>query len=198
MTRSPGVGSKLAAFLTRDVVALVAGVLAVVAGVTLLIAPRLPWLVDRSFDLVEGTMTVSATGRIDLSAPAQQALGDSDALELGLMEMSMSLLLEPVAGMLSLAGVLVIVGGLLMLTTARQLGAVFAALGVVPQLFMLAIGILAAAVYSGDTSTAPSGPTAASEISVGAGAVLTLITYAVVLACALTAALRGDTPPPRR
>jgi len=161
VTRSPGVGSKLAAFLSRDVVALVAGVLAVVAGVILLIAPHLPWLMDRSFDLVEGTMTVSATGRIDLSAPAQSALTDSDAIGLGLMEMSTSLLLEPVAGMLSLAGVLVIVGGLLMLTTARQLGAVFAALGVVPQLFMLAIGIVR--TQKGLPFLAPRGPISASK-----------------------------------
>lgn len=195
----PGAGSKLIAFLTRDKVALVAGALTLLSGILLLIAPRLAWLVDRSFDLVEGTMSVSATGTIDLSSSAQRTLSDSDALELGFVEMTFKLLLEPLAGMLSLSGLLVIIGGLLMLTTARQLGAVFAALGVVPQLFVLAIGILVVAIYAEDSppasTTATSTSTSGTDFSPGAGAILTLVTYVVIIACAMVAAVRqGERP----
>src|SRR5699024_2836963 len=112
---------------------------------------------------------------------------DSDALELGFVEMTFKLLLEPLAGMLSLSGLLVIIGGLLMLTTARQLGAVFAALGVVPQLFVLAIGILVVAIYAEDSppasTTATSTSTSGMDFSPGAGAILTLVTYVVIIAC---------------
>lgn len=197
-TNRPGQGSRLIAFLTRDMAAAVAGVVTMVAGVLLLIAPRLAWLVDRSFDIVEGTMSVSATGAIDLSSSAQRALSDSDARELGMVEMSFRLLLEPIAGMLTLSGVLVIMGGVLMFTTARQLGAVFAVLGVVPQLFVLAIGVLVVAVFAEDTPPTPSSPsTSGPDLSPGAGPILTLATYVVVVACAIVAVLRqGEHPRP--
>ncbi|EYT61942.1 hypothetical protein H483_0112200 [Dietzia sp. UCD-THP] len=198
LTNRPGVGSRLMAFLTRDMIAAVAGIVTVVAGILLLITPRLAWLVDRSFDIVEGTMSISATGAIDLSSAAQRGLSDSDALELGIVEMSTKMLLEPVAGMLALSGVLVIVGGLLMLTTARQLGAVFAVIGVVPQLFVLAIGVLVVAIVSDDTPPAPGSPaTSGPDVEPGAGPILTVATYVVVIGCAIVAVLRhGEHPRP--
>ncbi|MBB1030920.1 hypothetical protein G6027_08455 [Dietzia sp. SLG310A2-38A2] len=197
MTNRPGIGSRLIAFLTRDMAVAVAGIVTIVAGVLLLIAPRLAWMVDRSFDIVEGTMSVSATGAIDLSSSAQRALSDSDALELGMIETSFKLLLEPITGMLTLSGVLVIVGGLLILTTARQLGAVFAVIGVVPQLFVLAIGALVVAVYAEDTTPSPPAATSGPDVSPGAGPILTLATYVVVIACAIVAVFRqGERPRP--
>lgn len=188
------VGRKLMAFVTRDVPALVAGGITVVMGLLLLVTPSLAWLKDNSFDIVDGTMTYSARGSIDLSSAAQRGLSTSDALEVGYVEIMLKTMLGPLAGMLTLSAVLVLIGGLLMITTARQLGAVVAIMGVIPQIIIAVVATLTVVIT--DDSPRPSAPSEPSDftsgISAGAGVYLTLVAYVVVIICVVLAALRRE------
>lgn len=194
----PGVGSRLAAFVTRDTPALFAAVITIVAGLMLFVTPRLTWVKDSSFDMVDGTMTFTAHGAIDLSAMAQRTLSDSAAIELGFTEIMVKMLAEPFAAMLTLSAVLVLIGGGLMLTTARQLGAIVALLGVAPQVLITAFSTFAIAISTADDPPSPSAPTGGSgtEITVGVGLYLTLAAYVLVIVCVAVAALRREVGPP--
>lgn len=195
----PGGGTRMLAFLTRDIAALVAATVTVVSGLILLVTPSLAWIRDSSTSLVEGSMSVSARGSVSLSSLAERSLSESDALELGFMELGIQTVLGPVAGMLMLSGLLVIVGGLLMLTTARQLGAVVALMGVIPQLLAVAVGVLTTVMFSDSSSSpqAPSGPSPSPDpgFSAGAGFYTTIIVYAVVIICVAVVALRPERGP---
>lgn len=194
--RVPGIGARLIAFLTRDIAALVAAAVTIISGLILLVTPSLAWIRDTSNSLVEGTMSVSARGSVSLSTLAERGLSESDAFELGLMELGIQTILGPFAGMLMLSALLVMVGGVLMLTTARQLGAVVALMGVIPQIVVVAIGLLTAVVFDDSSSTPspPAGPSPAPDSGMGAGAgfYVTIIVYVLVIACAALAALRPE------
>lgn len=193
--RNSQVGTRLVAFVSRDVPALVAAGITFVVGLLLLVTPHLPWLKDNSFDIVEGTMTFSARGSIDLSSTAQRGLSNSDALEIGFIEVLLRALFGPLAGMLTLSAVLVLLGGLLMVTTARQLGAVVAIMGVIPQIIIAVVSILGV-VIAADSPRSSEPSTATSDISVGVGVYLTLAAYVIVVICAALAALRTERPRP--
>lgn len=187
------VGRRLMAFVTRDVPALVAAGITVVMGLLLLLTPSLAWLKDNSFDIVDGTMTYSARGSIDLSSAAQRGLSTSDALEVGYVEIMLRTVLGPLAGMLTLSAVLVLIGGLLMITTARQLGAVVAIMGVIPQVIIVAVTTLTVMITNDSPSPSTSEPSdLTSGISAGAGVYLTVVAYVVVIICAVLAALRRE------
>lgn len=190
------VGTRLMAFVARDIPALVTAGITLVMGLLLLVTPHLAWLKDNSFDIVEGTMTLSARGTIDLSSTAQRGLSNSDALEVGLVEIMFKTLAEPFAGMLTLSAVLVLIGGVLMLTTARQLGAVVALMGVIPQIIISVITALTL-VITDDSPSSPQPSELGSGISAGAGVYLTVVAYVIVIICAAVAALRreGARPP---
>lgn len=193
------VGARLTAFVVRDVPALVAAGVTVVMGLLLLVTPHLAWLKDNTFDIVEGTMTISARGKIDLSSAAQRGLSDSDALELGFVEIMSQTLAKPLSGMLTLSALLVLLGGLLMITTARQLGAVVAIMGVIPQIIITVISILTI-MLTVDSPPASrdvndSGPLDMG-VSAGAGVYLTVAAYVIVIICAALAALRRESALP--
>ena len=188
------VGRRLAAFVLRDVPALVAAGITIVMGLLLLIAPSLAWVKDNSLDLVDGTMTVSARGSIGLSSAAQRGLSNSDALDLGNFEIMLRTMLDPLAGMLTLSAVLILLGGVLMLTTARQLGAVVAIMGVIPQIIIAAVTTLTMVITDDSPpSSEPSNLT--SGVSAGAGLYVTVVAYVIVLICVAVVALRREGPP---
>lgn len=191
-------GARLAAFITRDITALVAAGITVVMGILLLVTPSLTWLKDNTFDMVEGTMTFSARGSIGLSSTAQRSLSPGDALEVGFLEVMLQSLAQPLAGMLTLSALLVLLGGMLMLTTARQLGAIVAIMGVVPQVIISAVTALGVLITTDSPSpsepsdfNASSGPIA-SGISTGAGVYLTIGAYVIIIVCAAVVALRHE------
>ena len=188
-------GTRLMAFALRDIPALVAAGITIIMGLLLLIAPSLAWMRDNSFDLVEGTMTVSARGSIGLSSAAQRGLSNSDALELGFFEIMLRTMLDPLAGMLTISAVLVLLGGLLMLTTARQLGAVVAIMGVIPQVIIAAVTILTV-VITDDSPPSSEPANLTSGFSAGAGLYVTVVAYVIVIACAALVALRREGLPP--
>ena len=186
------IGARLMAFALRDVPALVAGGVTAVMGLLLLVTPHLPWLKDNSFDVVEGTMTISARGRIGISSAAQRGLSDADALELGFLEIMYRILSSPLAGMLTLSAILVLVGGLLMITTARQLGAVVALAGVIPQIIITVIGVMTIMLTADSSPDAADSGTLDTGISAGAGFYLTVAAYVIVIICAALAAIRRE------
>ena len=188
-------GTRLMAFTLRAIPALVAAGIPIVMGLLLLLAPSLAWMRDNSFDLVDGTMTVSARGSIGLSSAAQRGLSNSDALELGFFEIMLRTMLDPLAGMLTLSAVLVLLGGLLMLTTARQLGAVVAIMGVIPQVIIAAVTILTV-VITDDSPPSSEPANLTSGFSAGAGLYVTVVAYVIVIACAALVALRREGLPP--
>lgn len=197
------VGARLTAFVLRDVPALVAAGITLVMGLLLLVTPHLAWLKDNSFDIVAGTMTLNARGSINLSSAAQRELSEFDALEIGFLEIMLQAMFTPFAGMLTLSAALVLLGGLLMITTARQLGAVVAIMGVVPQVIITAISVLTV-MLSIDSSPTPSqtpdfGDSGPLDLgfSAGVGVYLTGAAYVIVIICAVLAALRreGVRPP---
>ncbi|HJC27804.1 MAG TPA: hypothetical protein H9759_00225 [Candidatus Dietzia intestinipullorum] len=198
--QGPGTGARVIAFLTRDIGALVAAAVTLVSGLILLATPSLAWIRDSSSSLVDGTMSVSARGTVSLSSLAERALSESDALELGFTEMGIQTVMGPFAAMLMLSALLVLVGGLLMLTTARQLGATVALMGVIPQLLVVAVVLLTAAVFSDSSGPTPQpGPSPDSGLGAGAGFYATIVVYVLVIICAAVAALhpeRGRRPAP--
>src|SRR5699024_6971179 len=198
--QGPGTGARVIAFLTRDIGALVAAAVTLVSGLILLATPSLAWIRDSSSSLVDGTMSVSARGTVSLSSLAERALSESDALELGFTEMGIQTVMGPFAAMLMLSALLVLVGGLLMLTTARQLGATVALMGVIPQLLVVAVVLLTAAVFSDSSGPTPQpGPSPDSGLGAGAGFYATTVVYVLVIICAAVAARhpeRGRRPAP--
>lgn len=186
------VTARLMAFALRDVPTLVAAGVTIVMGLLLLVTPHLPWLKDNSFDVVEGTMTISARGKIGLSSAAQRGLSNTDALELGFLEIMSQTLSSPLAGMLTLSAILVLLGGLLMITTARQLGAVVALAGVIPQIIITVIGVMTIMLTADSSPDAADSGTLDTGISAGAGFYLTVAAYVIVIICAALAAIRRE------
>lgn len=195
--QGPGVGSRLLAFLRRDPVALGAAIVTLVSSLLLLIARSLGWFVDRSFDVVDGKVSVSATGSLGVDSAVERMLSASEATELTFLELMFTAMLQPVGSMLLLSALLVFVGGLLMLTTARRLGASFALLGVIPQILVVAIGAIAAAVMTDDSpgSDSSSSPLGDDSMSMGAGVIMTGIVYLLVIGAAIVAAMRTTERP---
>ena len=186
------VTARLMAFALRDVPTLVAAGVTIVMGLLLLVTPHLPWLKDNSFDVVEGTMTISARGKIGISSAAQRGLSNTDALELGFLEIMSQTLSSPLAGMLTLSAILVLLGGLLMITTARQLGAVVALAGVIPQIITTVIGVMTIMLTADSSPDAADSGTLDTGISAGAGFYLTVAAYVIVIICAALAAIRRE------
>lgn len=186
------VTARLMAFALRDVPTLVAAGVTIVMGLLLLVTPHLPWLKDNSFDVVEGTMTISARGKIGISSAAQRGLSNTDALELGFLEIMSQTLSSPLAGMLTLSAILVLLGGLLMITTARQLGAVVALAGVIPQIIITVIGVMTIMLTADSSPDAADSGTLDTGISAGAGFYLTVAAYVIVIICAALAAIRRE------
>lgn len=186
------VTARLMAFALRDVPTLVAAGVTIVMGLLLLVTPHLPWLKDNSFDVVEGTMTISARGKIGISSAAQRGLSNTDALELGFLEIMSQTLSSPLAGMLTLSAILVLLGGLLMITTARQLGAVVALAGVIPQIIITVIGVMTIMLTADSSPDAADSGTLDTGISAGAGFYLTVAAYVIVIICAALAAIRCE------
>ena len=195
--QGPGVGSRLLAFLRRDPVALGAAIVTLVSSLLLLIARSLGWFVDRSFDVVDGKVSVSATGSLGVDSAVERMLSASEATELTFLELVFTAMLQPLGSMLLLSALLVFVGGLLMLTTARRLGASFALLGVIPQILVVAIGAIAAAVMTDDSpgSDSSSSPLGDDSVSMGAGAIMTGIVYLLIIGAAVVAAMRTTERP---
>lgn len=186
------VTARLMAFALRDVPTLVAAGVTIVMGLLLLVTPHLPWLKDNSFDVVEGTMTISARGKIGISSAAQRGLSNTDALELGFLEIMSQTLSSPLAGMLTLSAILVLLGGLLMITTARQLGAVVALAGVIPQIIITVIGVMTIMLTADSSPDAADSGTLDTGISAGAGFYLTVAAYVIVIICAALASIRRE------
>ena len=186
------VTARLMAFALRDVPTLVAAGVTIVMGLLLLVTPHLPWLKDNSFDVVEGTMTISARGKIGISSAAQRGLSNTDALELGFLEIMSQTLSSPLAGMLTLSAILVLLGGLLMITTARQLGAVVALAGVIPQIITTVIGVMTIMLTADSSPDAADSGTLDTGISAGAGFYLTVAAYVIVIICAALASIRRE------
>ena len=186
------VTARLMAFALRDVPTLVAAGVTIVMGLLLLVTPHLPWLKDNSFDVVEGTMTISARGKIGISSAAQRGLSNTDALELGFLEIMSQTLSSPLAVMLTLSAILVLLGGLLMITTARQLGAVVALAGVIPQIIITVIGVMTIMLTADSSPDAADSGTLDTGISAGAGFYLTVAAYVIVIICAALAAIRCE------